>query len=83
VIGHFNADLRQFETVVNSPTAAWLARGLYYVLPNFSAFDIKSQVVYGEALSMRYIALTVLYGATYLALVLAAAVTIFSRRDFK
>jgi ABC-type transport system involved in multi-copper enzyme maturation permease subunit len=83
VIGHFNADLRQFETVVNSPAAAWLARGLYYALPNFSAFDVKSQVVYGQPVATKYIALTALYGATYLGLVLAAAVTIFSRRDFK
>jgi ABC-type transport system involved in multi-copper enzyme maturation permease subunit len=83
VIGHFNSDLRQFETVVNSPVAAWLARGLYYALPNFAAFDVKSQVVYGQPVAAQYIALTVLYGATYLALVLAAAVMIFSRRDFK
>ena len=45
VIGHFNADLRNFELAVNSRTAAWLARGLYYLLPGFSAFDIKAQVV--------------------------------------
>ena len=83
VIGHFNSDLRQFETVVNSPVAAWLARGLYYALPNFAAFDVKSQVVYGQPVAAQYIVLTVLYGATYLAFVLAAAVTIFSRRDFK
>jgi ABC-type transport system involved in multi-copper enzyme maturation permease subunit len=83
VIGHFNADLRQFETVVNSPVAAWLARGLYYALPNFAAFDVKSQVVYGQPVAAQYIALTALYGVTYLAFVLAAAVTIFSRRDFK
>ena len=33
VVGHFNADLRNFEQVVESRPAAWLARGLYYVLP--------------------------------------------------
>ena len=27
IAGHFNADLRHFEEVVNSPVAAWLARG--------------------------------------------------------
>jgi ABC-type transport system involved in multi-copper enzyme maturation permease subunit len=83
VIGHFNADLRQFENVVDSPIAAWLARGLYYVLPNFAAFDVKAQVVYGQAVPAQYIALTALYGAVYLALLLTAAVVIFSRRDFK
>jgi ABC-type transport system involved in multi-copper enzyme maturation permease subunit len=83
IIGHFNADLRQFETVVDSRAAAWLASSLYYLLPNFAAFDVKAQVVHGQPVAASYVALTAAYGAAYLALILAAAVTIFSRRDFK
>ena len=83
VIGHFNDDLRNFGAVVRSPTAAWVGRALYYVLPNFAAFDIKAQVVHGQAVSLGYVGLTILYGLTYLTLLLVAAVTIFSRRDFK
>jgi Cu-processing system permease protein len=83
VIGHFNADLRNFENVVDSRAAAWLARGLYYVLPNFDAFDVKAQVVQGQAVTASYVAITTLYGLTYLALLLVGAVAIFSRRDFK
>ena len=83
VIGHFNADLRNFEAVVDSRAAAWLARGLYYVLPNFSAFDIKAQVVHAQPVELSYVGLTMAYGAVYLALVLVGAVAIFSRRDFK
>lgn len=83
VIGHFNADLRNFESVVESQPAAWLARALYYVLPNFSAFDIKAQVVWGDPVAASYVAWTSVYGLTYVALVLVGAVMIFSRRDFK
>ena len=83
MIGHFNADLKNFEAVVESPAAAWLARGLYYVLPNFSAFDIKQQVVHAQPVPARYLASTALYGAVYIALLLVAAVAVFSRRDFK
>ena len=82
-IGHFNADLRNFENVVDSKPAVWLARGLYFVLPNFAAFDVKAQVVHGVAVDPGYVALTALYGLSYLALVLVGAVAIFSRRDFK
>jgi hypothetical protein len=39
-------------------------------------------VVYGESIDLGYVSLTGLYGLTYVALVLVAAVTIFSRRDF-
>ena len=83
VIGHFNADLKNFESVVASPAAVWLARGLYYVLPNFSAFDIKQQVVYAQPVPAAYLATTALYGAVYIALLLVASVAVFSRRDFK
>jgi ABC-type transport system involved in multi-copper enzyme maturation permease subunit len=83
VIGHFNADLKNFQSVVDSPVAAWFARGLYYVLPNFSAFDIKQQVVYSQPVPVSYLATTTLYGGVYIALLLVAAMAIFSRRDFK
>jgi ABC-type transport system involved in multi-copper enzyme maturation permease subunit len=83
VVGTFNADLRNFDAVVESRLAAWVARGLYYVLPNFAAFDIKTQVVHGLAVPPAYVATTAVYGAVYLALLLAGAVVIFSRRDFK
>ena len=60
-----------------------LARGLYYVLPNFAAFDVKAQVVHGLPVGGHYIAVTLLYGVAYVALLITAAVLIFSRRDFK
>jgi len=83
VIGHFNADLRNFEAVVESKPAAYLARALYYLLPNFAAFDVKTQVVHGLPVPASYVVTTALYGVTYIALLLTGAVIIFSRRDFK
>ena len=83
VIGHFNADLRNFGAVVDSRAAEWLTRALYYVLPNFAAFDIKSQVVWGVPVPVADVALTLAYALVYVSLVLTAAVTIFSRRDLK
>jgi ABC-type transport system involved in multi-copper enzyme maturation permease subunit len=83
IIGHFNADLRNFESVVQSRTAGYLARGLYYLLPNFAAFDIKTQVVYALPVPASYIVTTTLYGMVYIALLLTAAVAVFARRDFK
>ena len=83
VIGHFNADLRNFEAVVESRPAAYLARGLYYVLPNFAAFDIKTQVVHALPVPASYVAATTAYAIVYIALLLTAAVVVFSRRDFK
>ena len=83
VIGHFNEDLRNFEAVVDSPEAAWLTRGLYYVLPNFGGFDVKLQVVHGITVPWSYIAVMTTYGVAYIALLLVGAMTIFARRDFR
>ena len=83
VIGHFNEDLRDYGATIASPTAATIARGIYYVVPNFAAFDVKLQVVHAQLVPFRYVALTSLYGLTYVAFVLLGAVIILSKRDFK
>jgi ABC-type transport system involved in multi-copper enzyme maturation permease subunit len=83
VVGHFSGDLRNFQQVVDSPVAAAFARGLYWVLPNLAQFDVKSDVVHGVSVPIGYMALTGVYAATYIAMLLAIASLVFSRRDFK
>jgi ABC-type transport system involved in multi-copper enzyme maturation permease subunit len=83
IVGHFNADLKNFDKVVSSRAAAWLARGAYHVLPDLSAFDVKTEVVHGLPVSAGYLATTTAYGLVYVAGLLLAATVIFSRRDFK
>ena len=83
VAGNFSADLKNFEQVVDSRVAASLARGLYHVLPDLSAFDVKTHVVHGLPVSAGYIVTTIGYGAVYIAALLLAATAIFSKRDFK
>jgi ABC-type transport system involved in multi-copper enzyme maturation permease subunit len=83
IVGHFNADLRNFEQVVESRPAAWLARALYHVLPDLSAFDVKAQVVHGLPVPVGYLALTTGYGLLYIAILLIIATLVFSRRDFR
>jgi ABC-type transport system involved in multi-copper enzyme maturation permease subunit len=83
VVGHFNADLAHFEQVVDSRAAAWLAKGLYYALPNLAPFDVKAAVVHGQPISAAYVALTCGYGLLYAAALVVLAMLIFSRRDFK
>jgi ABC-type transport system involved in multi-copper enzyme maturation permease subunit len=83
IAGHFNADLKNFDRVVESRTAVWLARGAYHVIPDFSAFDIKTEVVHGLPVSAGYLAGTMAYGIVYIAALLFLSVIIFARRDFK
>ncbi len=83
VAGHFNSDLRNFESVVDSAAAAGMARALYYVLPNLAPFDVKAEAVYGMPISLPHVAYTLAYAAVYIAILLTAAIAIFRRRDFK
>jgi ABC-type transport system involved in multi-copper enzyme maturation permease subunit len=83
VAGHFNSDLRQFENVIDVAAIIYLAKALYYLLPNLAPFDIKAEIVHGLPVAARHVALTLLYAAVYTSILLTAAVTIFRRRDFK
>jgi ABC-type transport system involved in multi-copper enzyme maturation permease subunit len=83
VAGHFNADLRNFEAVVDSAPVAWIARTAYYVLPNLAPFDVKAEAVYGIPVSPAHVGLTLLYALLYASVLLLGATAVFSRRDFK
>lgn len=59
------------------------AKGLYYLLPNFTAFDLKLNAIYGLPLSSSGLLLTFGYFIVYLAIILLLATTIFNRRELK
>jgi len=83
LVGQFNADLKHFDRIVDSPAAIAIARACYYVLPDFARFDVKLAVVHGIAVPGSYVAFTAAYAALYIGALLFGAIVIFSRRDFK
>ncbi len=83
VIGHFSADLRHFDQIVASRPAAYVARAIYYLLPNLTPFDVKSAVVHGLPVPGGHVALTIGYAMTYVAALVLATTVIFGRRDFR
>ena len=66
-----------------SPLVRRSATSLYYLLPNFSSFDLKVNAIYALAPNYYGLALTAGYCAIYTALVLVAAAIIFARREMK
>lgn len=81
---------QQVYDYVNSPAAAslspvlrWSAFSLYYILPNFSAFDLKVNAVYSIAVSPQGLSLTLAYCVVYISIVIFLASIIFSRRELK
>ena len=81
---------QQVYDFVNSPAAANLspfvkqaASILYYILPNFSAFDLKVNAIYGITVSTQGLLLTLAYCAVYICIVLSVSSLIFSRRELQ
>jgi len=84
VAGSFSAGLRDYGHLGGvSPIVAAMVSAIAWVLPAFSAFDIKAQIVHGLRLPSGFVAATLTYGAIYAGGLLAGAVTVFSRREFK
>jgi ABC-type transport system involved in multi-copper enzyme maturation permease subunit len=83
IIGHFGEDLKHLDNIVESQALAQLARGVYYVMPNLAALDVKSDVVHGVAVSGQHALAASAATGLYVALILVAATVIFSRRDLK
>lgn len=83
VVGHFGGDLRDYGRVVESPVAAGLARGIYYLLPNFAGLDVKNEVVHGAAVSASALTTAVAAAVAYVVALVAAAAAVFARRDLK
>jgi ABC-type transport system involved in multi-copper enzyme maturation permease subunit len=71
----------QFVENVTAPMLH-LTQALYYILPNFSAFNFKVHAVYGLPLEFFGIILLFGYFVVYLSLVLWLCFWLFSRREF-
>jgi ABC-type transport system involved in multi-copper enzyme maturation permease subunit len=66
-----------------APMVKKAATALYYILPNFSAFDLKVNAIYGVPLSPSGLMYTTVYFFVYTLLVLSAAVMVFTAREMK
>jgi ABC-type transport system involved in multi-copper enzyme maturation permease subunit len=66
-----------------SPIVKQLANALYYVLPNFGAFDLKVNAIYGLPFDTSGLLLTAAYFVVYIGILLSCATLIFSRREMK
>ncbi|MRR21203.1 ABC transporter permease [bacterium] len=64
-----------------SPIVKSVASFLYYLLPNFSAFDLKVNAIYSIPPDPQGLLITAAYWAVYTFVVLSVATMIFSRRE--
>jgi cell division protein FtsL len=81
-VGTFAEDLRGFAHMFSGLTR-WVMTGAAYLVPNFAALNVISQVAHDTAIEPKLILLNTLYVLFYTAAVLTASVWIFERRNLK
>ena len=81
VVGHLSWALREAAFRVPSAVAGWLISALYYGLPDLETFNVRAQVVHGEAIGLAYFVEALLYGAAYSTAMIGLAILLFQRRD--
>jgi len=82
VIGSFSEDLRGFAGITHGLTR-WVAIGVAYLVPNFSALNIITSVAHEQPVPGQLIFLNTAYALVYAGMALCAAVLVFERRNLK
>lgn len=77
-------DYLHSSSILNiAPVVKKIANALYYILPNFSAFDLDVNAIYGIRLSQSGMVWTCIYFVIYTSVLLTLSTIIFSRREMQ
>jgi Cu-processing system permease protein len=83
IVGLYVQELRDLPVEVLSPATAAFTKWLSFLLPNFENFNAMAMAAHGRAIPGSLILNNTLYTMIYCAIVLTAAVVVFSRRNLK
>lgn len=67
---------------LTAPAVKFMTKLIYYIFPNFSAFDLKKEAIYGLTINSADLIYLFFYGVFYITILLVISVTIFNRREF-
>jgi ABC-type transport system involved in multi-copper enzyme maturation permease subunit len=82
VIGTFVDDLRGFAMLATG-LQRYLVLGLSYLVPNFGAMNVVSQVAHGQAISPQLVLANTAYALVYVLAALSGTILIFEKRNLK
>ncbi len=83
IIGHLSASLRDFAANLGSRLAKIFFDAVYYALPNLSFYSFATNAAHGDTPPAAMFGGATAYAFFYVNILLAAAIWIFSRRNFK
>jgi len=82
LVGHLSWSLRLLQERTPSTAGKWILEAGYRILPNLEYLNIKGEVVHQVHAPGSDVAWAALYGLSYTAMILVAAMAVFRRRDF-
>lgn len=83
VIGHLADDIWLYGSQAESPAVQSIAHTLYYALPNFSLFSLRTEAVHQLPIPWERVGPALGYGLAYTSAVLGVAMAVFQRRDLR
>jgi ABC-type transport system involved in multi-copper enzyme maturation permease subunit len=83
IIGHLLGDLRAFGSRSDLPGLKALMEALYWTLPNLDRLDIKADASAGNPIELARVGGAALYAWLYSFVLMAGAMLLFQRRDFR
>ena len=81
VLGHATGILINLPAHFDDTIWKSICHGMYYLFPNLSNFDIRSEAANGVPVSTAYVVWTMIYGTIYTAMLLTFAAMAFERKD--
>jgi len=83
LIGHLSESLRELGASLGSSVTKFVLEVVYFLVPNLSLFSFRTEAANGMIPNAAMIFGGFLYAVAYIVVVIAIAVAIFSRRNFK
>ncbi|MGQ9847163.1 MAG: ABC transporter permease [Bacteroidales bacterium] len=80
-IGHFTADILVLGELTKSEMIKKVSSFIYYILPNLSYFNIRSEVVHNLPIDLHFVLFSVVYGLAYTIILLTISVLFFEKKD--
>ena len=83
ITGVFASDIHDIGDLTKNPAVKFIARVIYYLVPNFHNFNVIDLASHGERIPFALVAQNTAYAAVYVSIVLLAASAVFSGRNLK
>ena len=82
-MGHLSEDFLFATEKIEQPALRFFCNVIYNILPHFSDFNIKNELIHGISVSKDYVLSASAYGLSYSLAIVFISVMIFNNRNFK